>query len=107
MQPARRHAMVRCRLASLLTKAWLLLSPTCRAQAGRGQPVLETPQQVNDQIRKLSTSLRMMPHDYMISPRDLLGIYVFDVEELSRDVRVSQTETISIPLVPMRVHIAG
>src|SRR5215813_6901886 len=49
----------------------------------------------------------MMPHDYVIGPGDLLGIYVFDVEELSRDVRVSQTGTISIPLVPVRVHIAG
>ena len=107
MQPARRRAMVGCRLASLLTGAWLLLSPTCRAQAGRGQPVLETPQQVNDRIRELSTSLRMMPHDYVIGPGDLLGIYVFDVEELSRDVRVSQTGTISIPLVPMRIHVAG
>jgi polysaccharide export outer membrane protein len=48
-----------------------------------------------------------MPHDYVIGPGDLLGIYVFDVEELSRDVRVSQTGTISIPLVPVRVHVAG
>jgi len=107
MQPARRRAMVGCLLASLLTGAWLLLSPTCRAQAGRGQPVLETPQQVNDRIRELSTSLRMMPHDYVIGPGDLLGIYVFDVQELSRDVRVSQTGTIGIPLVPVRVHVAG
>jgi len=107
MQPARRRATAGCLLASLLTGAWLLLSPTCRAQAGRGQPVLETPQQVNDRIRELSTSLRMMPHDYVIGPGDLLGIYVFDVEELSRDVRVSQTGTIGIPLVPVRVHVAG
>jgi polysaccharide export outer membrane protein len=49
----------------------------------------------------------MMPHDYVIGPGDLLGIYVFDVEELSRDVRVSQTGTIGIPLVPVRVHVAG
>ena len=49
----------------------------------------------------------MMPHDYLIGPGDLLGIYVFDVEELSRDVRVSQTGTIGIPLVPVRVHVAG
>src|SRR5215467_6464295 len=107
MQPARRCAMAGCRLASLLTGAWLLLSPTCRAQAGRGQPVLETPQQVNDRIRELSATLRMMPHDYIIGPGDLLGVYVFDVEELSRDVRVSQTGTIGIPLVPVRIHVAG
>jgi len=115
--------------------ALLPLSQACYAQAGRptqlssqptsqlpsqlaasginavkgasGQPILETPQQVNDRIRELSSSLRMMPHDYVIGPGDLLGIYVFDVEELSRDVRVSQTGTIGIPLIPVRVHVAG
>jgi len=84
-----------------------LLSPACRAQAGRGQPVLETPQQVNDRIRELSASLRTMPRDYLIGTGDLLSIYVFDVQELSRDVRVSQTGTIGVPLVPVRVHVAG
>jgi polysaccharide export outer membrane protein len=49
----------------------------------------------------------MMPHDYVIGPGDLLSIYVFDVEELSREVRVSQTGTIGIPLVPVRLHVAG
>jgi polysaccharide biosynthesis/export protein len=48
-----------------------------------------------------------MPHDYVIGPGDLLGIYVFDVEELSREVRVSQTGTIGIPLIPVRIHVAG
>jgi protein involved in polysaccharide export with SLBB domain len=32
---------------------------------------------------------------------------VFDVPELTREVRVSQSGTISIPLVPARLHIAG
>jgi len=31
----------------------------------------------------------------------------FDVQELSREVRVSQTGTIGIPLVPVRLHVAG
>ena len=77
------------------------------AKGASGQPILETPQQVNDRIRELSSSLRMMPHDYVIGPGDLLAIYVFDVQELSRDVRVSQTGTIGIPLIPVRVHVAG
>ena len=121
MQPARLGARVGCVPSSLLKKlltgsllALLPLSPACHAQAGRpsqlgtsGQPILETPQQVNDRIRELSSGLRMMPHDYVIGPGDLLGVYVFDVEELSRDVRVSQTGTIGIPLVPVRIHVAG
>jgi protein involved in polysaccharide export with SLBB domain len=48
-----------------------------------------------------------VPHEYVIGNGDLLSIEVFDVKELSRDVRVSQTGTIGIPLVPVRLHIAG
>lgn len=117
MQPARLRVLVGC-LPSLLFAGALLallaLSPACRAQAGRpsplgasSQPILETPQQVNDRIRELSANLRTVPHDYVIGTGDLLSIYVFDVEELSRDVRVSQTGTIGIPLVPVRIHVAG
>ena len=110
MQPARLRVLVGC-LPSLLFAGALLallaLSPACRAQAGRSQPVLETPQQVNDRIRELSANLRTMPHDYVIGTGDLLSIYVFDVEELTRDVRVSQTGTVGIPLVPVRIHVAG
>src|SRR5215472_8069767 len=110
MQPARLRALVGCLPFSCVAGAWLallLLSPACRAQAARGRPVLETSQQVNDRIRELSASLRTIPHDYVIGSGDLLSIYVFDVEELSRDVRVSQTGTIGIPLVPVRIHVAG
>jgi polysaccharide export outer membrane protein len=32
---------------------------------------------------------------------------VFDVPELTREVRVSQTGTIGIPLVPVRLHVSG
>src|SRR5437763_3405582 len=106
MQPATLRAAAGCLLSGALL-ALLPLSSTCRAQAGRGQPVLETPQQVNDRIRELSATLRTMPHDYVIGSGDLLSIYVFDVEELSREVRVSQTGTIGIPLVPVRLHVAG
>jgi polysaccharide export outer membrane protein len=36
-----------------------------------------------------------------------MAIEVFDVPELTRDVRVSQTGTIGIPLVPVRIQVAG
>jgi polysaccharide biosynthesis/export protein len=107
MQPARLGAMAVGCLVSGALLVLLPLSNACYAQAGHGQPVLETSQQVNDRIRELSTTLRMMPHDYVIGAGDLLEIYVFDVEELSREVRVSQTGTIGIPLVPVRLHVAG
>jgi polysaccharide export outer membrane protein len=102
MQPARLGALVSfCVPAALL--ASLVLPPATHAQ----QAVLETPQQVNDRIRSLSASARVMPHDYVIGNGDLLDLEVFDVKELSREVRVSQTGSIGIPLVPVRLHVAG
>jgi polysaccharide export outer membrane protein len=77
------------------------------ASTSRAQAVLETPQQVNDRIRALSASVRSMPHDYVIGSGDVLDVEVFDVKELSREVRVSQTGSIGIPLVPVRLHVSG
>jgi polysaccharide biosynthesis/export protein len=101
MQPARLGAGALC-LVSTSLLGLLVLAPPTRAQA-----VLETPQQTNDRIRELSATARSAPHEYVIGNGDLLSIDVFDVKELSRDVRVSQTGTIGIPLVPVRLHIAG
>jgi polysaccharide biosynthesis/export protein len=102
MQPARLGAGVLC-LVSTSLLGLVVLAPPSRAQA-----VLETPQQTNDRIRELSAAAaRSAPHDYVIGNGDMLSIDVFDVKELSRDVRVSQTGTIGIPLVPVRLHIAG
>ncbi len=81
----------------------LVLAPSSRAQ----QAVLETPQQTNDRIRALSSTARMSPHDYVIGNGDVIDIEVFDVKELSREVRVSQTGSIGIPLVPVRLHVGG
>ena len=102
MQPARLGASVLCFVPTALLVI-LVLAPSSRAQ----QAVLETPQQVNDRIRAMSASARLMPHDYVIGNGDLLALEVFDVKELSRDVRVSQTGSIGIPLVPVRLHVAG
>jgi polysaccharide biosynthesis/export protein len=101
MQPARLGASTRCLVSNALLGT-LVLVPSSLAQA-----VLETPQQTNDRIRALSSTARMAPHDYVIGNGDLISIEIFDVKELSREVRVSQTGTIAIPLVPVRLHIAG
>jgi polysaccharide export outer membrane protein len=71
------------------------------------QTVVETPQQANDRIRALSSTAHSMPHDYVVGNGDLIDIDVFDVKELSREVRVSQTGSIGIPLVPVRLHVSG
>jgi polysaccharide export outer membrane protein len=84
-----------------------LLGLLLSAQTSNAQAVLETPQQTNDRIRELSAAARIIPRDYVIGPGDVLEIDVFDVKELSREVRVSQTGSIGIPLVPVRLHVAG
>jgi polysaccharide export outer membrane protein len=102
MQPARLGALVSFFVPTALLVS-LVLAPSSSAQ----QAVLETPQQVNDRIRSMSASARLMPHDYVIGDGDLLNLEVFDVKELSREVRVSQTGSIGIPLLPVRLHVSG
>ena len=84
----------------------LCLPPRVRAQ--QNISVGETPQQVNERIRTLTMgSKSSAPHDYVIGNGDLLEVSVFDVPELSKEVRVSQTGTINIPLIPVRLRVAG
>ena len=71
------------------------------------QTAMETQQQANDRIRSLSANTLTPPRDYVIGRGDLVGVEVYDIPELSREVRVSQTGTIGIPLVPVRLYVAG
>jgi polysaccharide biosynthesis/export protein len=71
------------------------------------EPELETQQKANQRILELSKSTRTPPHDYVVGRGDVIAMEVFDVPELSREVRVSQTGTIGIPLVPVRLHVLG
>jgi polysaccharide biosynthesis/export protein len=76
-------------------------------QAAYGQEKYETPQQTNDKIQQLAILARAHPVDTPIGSGDLLHIDVFDIPELSRDVRVSDTGDISYPLVPGKIFVAG
>jgi polysaccharide export outer membrane protein len=69
--------------------------------------VVGTTQEMNERLRTFKADPKPSPHDYTIGNGDLLSISVFDVPELTREVRVSQSGTISIPLVPTRLHISG
>jgi len=101
MQPASLGAWGSCLISTALFAALAALP-------GSAQTVVETSQQTNDRIRALSIASRALPpHDYVIGNGDLLAVQVFDVQELSREVRVSQTGTIGIPLVPVRLHVSG
>jgi len=101
MQPARLGARSKCFVAAALLGI-LVLAPPSRAQA-----VLETPQQTNDRIKALSAASRVPSGDYVIGRGDLISVEVFDVAELSREVRVGQTGSIGLPLLPVRLMVTG
>ena len=92
----------------LLLCVVLLLFHRVSCVSAQDLPAVESTQQTNDRIRSLAaSSANSSTHDYTIGSGDLLNISVFDVPELSRDVRVNQSGSIGIPLVPTRVHVAG
>src|SRR6202790_4295099 len=68
---------------------------------------METKVDVNDRIAQLALANTVKQGDYVIGSGDLLGVEVFDVPELSRDVRVNETGFISLPLIPVKVHVVG
>lgn len=45
--------------------------------------------------------------DYVISPDDVLDVYVLDVKELSREYRVSASGQVSVPLLKDPIRAAG
>jgi len=68
---------------------------------------METARQTNERIAELALADKSRQGDYVIGGGDLLGIEVFDVPELSREVRVNESGFVSIPLVPVKVQAAG
>lgn len=100
MHPAKLGAGYWCLLAG--TILGLMLAPSTPAQTS-----IETQQQTNDKIRELSAKSATPPHDYIIGRGDVISVEVFEVQELTRDLRVSQTGTIGIPLVPTRLFVVG
>ena len=87
--------------------ALILLFHNVQCVSAQDVSVAGTPQQMNERIQQLGEASKSAPHEYTIGNGDLLSISVFDVPELTRDVRVSQSGTIGLPLVPTRLHVSG
>ena len=87
---------------------WLaLVLVLCSVQASFAQKQAETAQQTNAKIQELASLARVHPPDTTIGSGDLIKIEVFDVPELAREVRVTDTGEISFPLIPGRIPVAG
>jgi polysaccharide export outer membrane protein len=67
----------------------------------------DTAAEANDRITQLAAASSVKQGDYVIGSGDLLGVEVFDVPELSREVRVNETGFISLPLIPVKVRASG
>src|ERR1700733_15467172 len=85
----------------------LAILAVCGWQSVYGQTTEPTPQQTNEKIQQLATLAQVHPADSPIGSGDLLHIDVFDVPELSREVRVADAGDISYPLVPGKIAAAG
>ena len=72
-----------------------------------GQDKYETTLQTNDKIQQLATLVTTRPADRAVGSGDVLHVDVFDVPELSRDVRVSDAGDVGYPLVPGKISVAG
>jgi len=86
---------------------WTALAGSAVCARAQEVSIAGTPQQTNERILNLSKSVKSSTHDYVIGNGDLLDISVFDVPELTRELRVSQSGTIGLPLVPVRLQVAG
>jgi polysaccharide biosynthesis/export protein len=86
--------------------AALILGSFC-LQATYSQSKDETTQQTNERIRALAGLGKPNLTDIPIGSGDVVHIEVFDVPELSRDIRVSITGDISFPLIHEKIKAVG
>lgn len=89
--------------------AGVLALTLAHAPTARAQGELQTQQKVNERIQELAknTAAHTPAQDYVVGRGDVMAVEVFEVPELTRDVRVSQTGTIGLPLLPVRLFVAG
>ncbi len=87
-----------------LLVAWTLC-PIAGAQTSASAPTSSTSQATK--APQGSPSLTSQDGDSIISPDDVLDIYVMDVPELSRQYRVGPSGNVSIPLLDAPINASG
>ena len=88
----------------------LLAAPAAFSQQTSQSPVpakFQNAAETNDRIAQLAAANVAKAGDYVIGSGDLLAIEVFEVPELSKDVRITETGYFSLPLLPTKVRAAG
>ncbi len=98
--PAKARFRRACLFAGLIACLWM-------ASPAFAQKRYDTARDVNERIRSLSSAFQGRGTDYMIGAGDLLKVDVFDVPDLSREVRVNESGFISLPLIPVKIRVSG
>ncbi|MCH8948294.1 MAG: polysaccharide biosynthesis/export family protein [Acidobacteria bacterium] len=95
------------RLVVQTTRILFLILVLAAGVGNAQQQPFATPEETNERIRQLASVFQAKAGNYLIGSGDLLRIDVFDVPELSREVRVSESGHISLPLIPVKVRAGG
>ena len=77
------------------------------AAQGEPLPLQQAAEDTNSRIMELAIAATAQEEDYVIGSGDLLSVEVFDVAELTREVRVNESGFVALPLIPVKIHAAG
>jgi polysaccharide biosynthesis/export protein len=97
---------VSTRLSVLMVSVLLSLGAG-NALGQQAQPQPSPATRRNQKIEQMAAVVAPRTNDYILGSGDLLKIEVFDVPELSREVRVSSSGYITLPLIPGQIPVTG
>ena len=105
---------IRTHVISTRARVWWLvpflligIAPAYAQEKTIPQPPEITTAEANQKIQQLAALRRQKPVELPIGSGDVLHIEVFDVPEMTREVRVDPLGLISLPLIPGKIQVAG